>query len=158
MTQASNNIEQSFTKAYAANGFNGTQAYLSVRPKVTYETAATAASVLLKKPEVQEALDLLLTKGDDKNLAKRVATRDHLILETHEIYEKAKGKEQFKTALSAIDQKGRLNRVYDKDVADMTGYATLMQSIQVTQVNVNVLDDTGEAEAINITPVDKIEE
>lgn len=158
MTQASINIEQSFTKAYAANGFNGTQAYLAVRPNVTYETAATAASVLLKKPEVQEALDLLLDKGDDKNLAKRIATRDHLILETHEIKEKAMRKEQYKTALSAIDQKARLNRVYDKGEADMTGYTALMQSIQLTQVNVTVPGGVEDTRVIDVTPVDKTEE
>lgn len=154
MTQATNNTEDSFVKAYVSNGFNGTQAYLSVRPDVTYESAGVAASRLLRDDRLQEKIDCLLDKGDDKNLAQRVATRDHLIRETHEIKEKAMAKEQYKTALSAIDQKGRLNRVYDKESADLTNYTALMQSLQI---NVNVLGDTG-AEVVNVTPVDNSEE
>jgi phage terminase small subunit len=44
--------ERVFALAYLANGFNGTKAYLTMKPDVKSNTAATEAWKLLRKPEI----------------------------------------------------------------------------------------------------------
>ena len=45
-----------FAKAYVENGCNGTKAYQSISPGVTYMTAAVEANAYLKKPKVNEII------------------------------------------------------------------------------------------------------
>lgn len=50
-----------FIHAYDANGGNGTEAYLSIRPKVKRTTAATESHRLLRDPKIAGELEKLAT-------------------------------------------------------------------------------------------------
>lgn len=135
-------IERSFVNTYLSNGFNGTRAYLSIRPRVTYASATVQAANLLGKHSVKQAIE---DKQESKYDAS-VASRGYLIQEAHDIGRKALSRNKHSTALNAVDVKARLNGVYDKGQEDMTNYTTLMQSLVV---NVNVSGDKDQ----NDTPV-----
>lgn len=138
---------KAFIAEYIKNGYNATQAYLSIRPEVSYETAATNAGRLLKNAEVIEALET----RSNRTLNKAIASREHLISEAHDILEAAKQEKQYSTALNAVDLKAKLNKLYDKSEPETEGYIKL---INMLQVNVTVQDNPGN-QAINITPDDK---
>ena len=125
-------FEIAFLNEYQTNGYIGQRAYLAVRPHVKVETAGVEACKLLKLPRVREEL----TTRQDKQLVKSCASRDFLILEADKIGKKAFEKDMYPAALSAVDTKARLNRIYDKDNQDMTQYTNLLQSL-VVNVSVN---------------------
>jgi phage terminase small subunit len=58
-----------FCIEYVFNTNNGTQAYLKINPKVTPETAATAAWRLLRTAEIQKRIDELQTENHDELIA-----------------------------------------------------------------------------------------
>lgn len=53
-------LEKAFPRAYIENNFNGTKAYLALKPHVKPITATIEASNTLSKPNVQQALEALL--------------------------------------------------------------------------------------------------
>lgn len=53
------NTEQLFCEYYVSNGFNGTQAYISVVPDCTYSTARTTAAEWLAKPHIKARVEEL---------------------------------------------------------------------------------------------------
>ena len=142
-------LQQAFIPAYIASGFNATQAYLKIKPSVTYETAMNNSSRLLRDEQVAQALSDQFSNQRDKS----IATRGNLTLEAHEVYEKAWDKELLGTCLSAIELKGKLNRVFTEDVPEMENYKVLMQSLTV-----NVQTNPGnDRPAKDITPLDVVD-
>lgn len=140
-------VQKAFVGEYIKNGYNATQAYLSIRPEVSYKTAQASASQYLSNPIIKQAVE----GATNRTLNKAIATREHLINEAHDILEAAKQEKQYSTALNAVDLKAKLNKLYDKSEPETEGYIKL---INMLQVNVTVQDNPGN-QAINITAVDK---
>ncbi len=130
--------ESDFFLAYINNGKNATRAYAEIKPAVAQSTANVNGSKLLNSTGVQRAL----TDYYDKLQLKSVQTREYLTTEAHEIGQEARGKGELKTALSAVELKGKLNRVFTDDVPEMEGYSVLMQ-----QLVVNIKASPGPARA-----------
>ena len=63
--------EESFIAEYIANGFNGTQAYLKVKPKVKEAVAAASATRFLKKVSVQNAIEDHLKERKEDSIASK---------------------------------------------------------------------------------------
>lgn len=141
-------VHKAFVAEYIKNGYNATQAYLAVRPGVTYTTAATTGAQYLGNPHIKEAID----RQVDKRINKSVASRDHLIQEAHDILGEARADKHYQTALNAVEVKAKLNRLYDKAEPDTDGYIKL---VQMLQVNVTVAQDQPD-NTINITPDDRL--
>jgi hypothetical protein len=55
-SRAARTLERAFVRAYLAQGFNGAQAYQSVRPGVSLAAAYVAASRLLDRPRVEQLI------------------------------------------------------------------------------------------------------
>lgn len=148
--------KRKFVNTYLKNGFNGTQAYLAVSPMVSRETAATMANKYLNLPEVQNEIE----KVQDREFADSVASREYLIKEAHDIGLEARVEKKLNTALQAVEVKGRLNKVFDKENQDMGGYEDLLRTLVVVQGDVNIGggvngstgNGTVEPDYIDITP------
>lgn len=138
-------VEKAIIKEYMGNGFNGKLAYLTVKPNVTARTAETNSSKMLMQPHVQAEIQRI----QDSDFADAVASREYLIKEAHDIGQEARATQKLNTALSAVEAKGRLNRIYDKDNAPMDGYTNLIQTL--VQVNVNT-GNAKESVTINAAP------
>lgn len=124
-------VYRAFVGAYTANGYNAAQAYLSIKPDVSYDTARANGSKLLANTDVQQAIQDKIDKAYDKN----IASRQYLTQEAHDIGIEARSKGQYNPALTAVDLKAKLNRLYDRDTPDLESYTQVMQ--QFIQVNVN---------------------
>ncbi len=133
-----------FIAEYATNGENGLQAYLTVKPSVTPETAKVEASKLLTQPNVRSALQ----REYDRVSATSVATRENLITKANTIHAMAIDAKKLGNALQSIDLMAKMNGVYQDTTDKGHGYMQLIKSISVT-VNNNT---------VNVTkPVDKCE-
>lgn len=55
--------EKAFCQAYIANGKNGTDAWMKVKPKSKYASARSYAAQLLKKPEIRAEIDRLIEEN-----------------------------------------------------------------------------------------------
>jgi hypothetical protein len=119
-----------FIPAFIASGLNGTRAYLKIKPHVSHTTAQVESSKLLSDPMVKD----MLAKRFNKQADKSIASRTYLTTEAHEIGIQARDNGQLGTALSAVELKGKLNRIFTDDVPETEGYKTLMQTLIV---NVN---------------------
>ena len=137
-------LEESFVTEYISNGFNGTQAYLAIRPDVKEESAAPSATRFLKKVTVQNAIDAHHKERKEDS----IASKDYLTKEAHEIGKEARKDKNYGSALSAVKLKGELNQVFKQDT-EQGKYTETMNKIflQINQeVNINKED------AIDITP------
>jgi phage terminase small subunit len=122
--------EELFIAAYIKNGGNGTQAYLEVRPKASWQTAKANASRMLKKPAVISELQKVKSEKQDE----AIASKEYLIKEAHEIGKDAYKKEKHGAALKAVEVKGKLNKVYDEE-PEMQGYIRLHQELNLININ-----------------------
>lgn len=57
-------LEALFPAKYIENGLNGTKTYQAIRPNTPANSAKTEASLILRKPNVQEALQELLAENN----------------------------------------------------------------------------------------------
>jgi hypothetical protein len=121
-----------FAREYLRNGGNGTRAYLVAHPNASIATATTNASAKLRDTHVRQIIDSALERGD----ILAIASREQCVSDAQRLMEKAENKEQFSVAVQALDKKAKLNRLYDREQADTTGHAKLLQALQVN-VNVN---------------------
>jgi phage terminase small subunit len=86
-----NNKHELFIKEWLANGRNATQAYLSVYPNVTRESAGTNGADLLKDPLVKARIEeLTKARYEELNI-----TADHIAQELAEMAFAAKGDPDF---------------------------------------------------------------
>ncbi len=120
-------FQKAFVNEYTSNGFNATRAYLKIRPDKTYESAQATSSILLLNHIVKAAVNNQIDKLNTKN----IASRAYLITEAHGIGTEARSEKQLGVALKAVDQKARLNRLYDTEQPDLMNYQTLIQSLVV---------------------------
>ena len=136
-------VHKAFIAEYLKNGYNGTQAYLKVRPRVSYDTARATGAELLAKSSVKEIVDKHMQELSVNN----IASRQFLIGEAHNTGQQALESKQYKTKLYSIDLKARLNRLYDREQPDLDGYTALLQ-----QITINVGQPTPEKSVIDVTP------
>jgi phage terminase small subunit len=140
---------RAFIAKYLSNGYNGTRAYLAIKPNASYDTARAEASRYLSHHCIQEAIRAHLDKAD----VHAIASRQYLIRQAHEIGEEARAEGQYNPALTSVDLKAKLNKLYDRNEDDMSGYAALVQQLIV--VNPPAPDpDVSTPEPIDITPTD----
>ena len=75
-----NNFPRAFVREYVKNGFNGTQAYLALRPTVTENSAGVLAHRTLRLVKTMEAMaeitDSILTVEETKGLISKYAKDD----------------------------------------------------------------------------------
>jgi phage terminase small subunit len=121
--------DRRFAQEYFRNGHNGARAYLAIHPTVTYDSASTLASKILKKIQVLEYIDSLVDSSELTSIASKRA----LTLDAHEIY-LANRDERPQVALNALQVKARLHRLYDRDPSEPGGYVGLMQQLNVQVV------------------------
>jgi len=124
-------VHAAFVREYVSNGYNGTNAYLKVKPNVGYDSASVTSTRLLSDDRIREAINSLQAKAFDK----AIASRQYLIQQAHEIGEEARSKGQFNPALTSVDLKAKLNKLYERDTPDLESYATIMN--QFVQVNIS---------------------
>lgn len=132
---------------YIANGGNGKAAYMTVRPTASPSTASVNSCVILKRDEVQAYLE----ERQSTITKKSIADKDFLIQEAHDIGLEAREAGKLNTALTAVDTKAKLNRVYDKEGDSQADYSKLIQTL-VIQGDVNVYNDKENKKEIDITP------
>ena len=137
-------LEESFVPEYISNGFNGTQAYLAIKPDVKEESDAASATRFLKKVSVQNAIDAHHKERKEDS----IASKDYLTKEAHDIGKEAREDKSYGAALNAVKLKGELNQVFKEDT-EAGKYTETMTNIfmQINQeVNIN------KEEAIDVTP------
>jgi hypothetical protein len=66
-----NELEERFLNHYLNNGFNATQAYISIKPKASYETAKTEGNLMAKKPQVVMGIEKRLAEERQKEEIKK---------------------------------------------------------------------------------------
>ena len=142
-------VEKAIIKEYISNGFIGKLAYLTVKPNVSAKTAESESSRLLAQSHIQTEI----ARIQDSEFADAVASREYLIKEAHEIGQEARKADKLNTALSAVEAKGRLNQVYDKDNVPMDGYTNLIQTLVQVNVQHNVTTcSDNDNNTVDITP------
>ena len=122
-----------FIAEYLKNGFNGTQAYLTIKPQNTLLTAQVESCKLLKTPKVKSLLQRERALVDATSLA----TREVLIVEAHEAREMAKATKNVGGMNQSTELKGKLSGVFQQDSDTGKGYMNLIKSISVTINNDN---------------------
>ncbi len=139
-------LEELFVSEYISNGFNGTQAYLKVRPDVKEESAAVSSARWLDKVTVKNAIDARLDMRKEEANGS-IASKDYLTKEAHEIGKEAREDKSYGAALNAVDLKAKLNQVCKEDT-EQGKYTNTMTNIfmQINQVNKK------SEEAIDVTP------
>lgn len=142
LSMKTTHTEELFVAEYLKNGQNGSRAYLSIKPNVSSRSARVSAHRLLKKPQVIELINNAVTKRYDES----IASKEYLTEEAHSIGKDAFKKGKHGSALQAVELKGKLNKVFDKDAPEMDGY---IKFIQAVMVNVNTTND---GEVIDVTP------
>ena len=120
-------IEKYFISEYLKNGQNGTEAYLAIKTNVSRRSAAVCANRLLKKASVISEIEKTL----DKKLEDSIASRSYLINEADEIGKEARDNGNYGSAIKAVEVKGKLNRVYDKEESDLRDYYKVLQLLNV---------------------------
>jgi hypothetical protein len=139
-------IDQAFLDNYIKNGYDGTNAYLTIKPNVTRASASVLAHRLLKRDDIKAALDIKQTESAQS----AIASRDYLIQEAHEIGMEARTAGKLNTALTAVETKGKLNRVYDRESDNPADYGKLIQTL-VIQGDMNVYNEPNDTKTIDIT-------
>ena len=134
-------LEQSFLSAYVSNGFNGTQAYLQVKPETPYPSATVRASEIVARRNVQEALQIQI---DEKAEGNKLSDRHYLAAEAWQCVQGAKQIQEYRTAIAGIDVIGKLHRLYDRDAPDLGQYTQILQQLNVS---VTVAAEAPQAEA-----------
>jgi hypothetical protein len=140
-------IHRAIADNYLGQGCTMMQAYLNIKPDVTPGSAKALASKLFKRDDVQA----YITDKQDKITVDSIASRTYLIKEAHDIGKEAREAGKLNTALTAVETKGKLNRVYDTDADSPADYTKLIQAL-VIQGDVNIYNDKGNTETIDITP------
>lgn len=130
---------KAFVYAYVANGFNALQAYLKVKPHVSIETARSEGSQWAMKPDVKAAVNECLDVG----FVQRIASRQYLIQQAHDVGEEARSKGQYNPALTSIDLKAKLSKLYDRDTPDIETYNQVINQFYAPiQVNIDTTSPT----------------
>ena len=160
--------ESRFVREYRKPGSNKTKAYLKVNPDVTRGSASTLGGRMLKKVEVQKAIE----RAEDREDCKDVGSRAYLLQEAHEVGLAASQDGQHRTRIAAIDTKAKLSGAYSQDAPDLEGYGKLLQGLfKGATINVNTpqtsedehgevievegMDDMGGAGAGQSDPTDR---
>ena len=110
--------EELFVAEYLKNRQNGTKAYLAIKPDSSPRAASVSATRLLKMSAVIEAIQNMINKKSDES----IASREYLINDADEIGKEAREKGAYGSALTAVEIKWKLNRLFErieKRVRDM---------------------------------------
>jgi phage terminase small subunit len=133
-----------FVAEYISNGGNGKQAYMTVRPKASQQTAKVNACKMLKRPAVKKALQEVKSKKMDE----AIASQEYLINEAHKIGKDAYKKDKHGAALKAVETKAKLNHVFDDKESDITNWYAVINRYDLRVINPN---EEKEVEAIDVT-------
>jgi phage terminase small subunit len=136
--------EEMFVAEYISNGGNGKQAYMTVRPKASQQTAKVNACKMLKRPAVKKALQEVKSKKMDE----AIASQEYLINEAHKIGKDAYKKDKHGAALKAVETKAKLNHVFDDKESDITNWYAVINRYDLRVINPN---EEKEVEAIDVT-------
>jgi len=124
--------EAALVTAYKAFNYNGTKAWLAVKPTSKYNAARASAARLLKKPEIQAALQEL-----NQDVNKTIAyTKKELHKDTSRIMKLAEEEKQLSAAVKCVELKARTERLFDDDTDDSSKYTMFIQ--QITNNNINI--------------------
>ena len=125
--------EKNFIEEYRRNGGKATEAYQTIRPDIERRSASVIACRMLKRPEVQEALQVK-AESESASFGKLKKRR---IKEFLEIKDMAIEKERLGTAVQALDKVCNIEGHYlhDDSESDETKYKNFIQKITVNQDN-----------------------
>ncbi len=119
-----NDAEQRFLNFYINNGFNATQAYISIRPNITYDTAKNEGNLMTKRPNVEKEIERHLIEERKKEEIKKSEIVSKLktlmdecindadrtnLLKTIDILNKMGGHYQQKIDITSKDEKITIN-------------------------------------------------
>ena len=145
-------LHTAFVQEYLANGFNGQQAYLKIKPNVTAKTANQQGYLLPNRPDIQEYIQ----DHQEKNHVKTISSRDYLITKANRIGETAEQTAKLDTALKSVDQVAKLAGIYTTEAQPMEGYADLLKTLVIVNGNVNVnAQQQTESQVIEVQPIDE---
>lgn len=138
-------IHRAVADRYISNGGNKSLAYRDIKPDVSRGSSQVLACRLFKLPEVIEYLEnkqaLITTEA--------LASRDFLIEEAHEIGLEAREAGKLNTALTAVEAKAKLNKVYDSDTGGADSYSKVIQALTING-DVNIYQDKDKT--IDVSP------
>jgi hypothetical protein len=143
-------VQDAFCKEYLNNGFNATQAYLTVKPNVTNRSAGVNASKLLGKYEVQKHLQQLQHKSIATS-PNPLPAREEMVQKAFEATEMARELEKPDSMIRGYDYISRVSGHFNDKESDPKQYAEVINNF--TNININqgtnsVSDDT---DAIDIS-------
>jgi phage terminase small subunit len=125
-----NQRQKAFVREYIKTGI-AYKSYMKAFGIDNQKSADTLAGRLLRKVEVEQAIEAFNNKQDDISVAEKA----FLIREAHETGEKALKDKLYGVKLNSIDLKAKLNQVYTSD-ADQGKYASAITNI-ITQINIS---------------------
>ena len=152
-------VELSFCNYYLSNGFNGTQAYLSVKPHVTYDSATVTSSRLLGLARVQDYIHSQVNKRSGTSSANIATIEDAMTTATRIM----RATEQDKPLISLAAVKEIRAYHKDNEQAPMDKYIEAMSKLMIKPVQVNVQVNQGDStvkvmagdETVDIEPVNE---
>ena len=130
MPKELNNMEKAFVKAYIENSFNGTRAYLSLKPETKPESAGVMATRMLRKVKVKEEIDRILERGEPNNQF----TREKILGRFEHLGSLAEKEKQYTASIHANREVAKISGLYDQN-SDDSGYIALIQKITNIQIN-----------------------
>lgn len=119
-----------FVSEYFKNGQNGAAAYAIAKPSISPASAKVQACKLLKRPEIQSAIEERMTAYRETSAVAEVITRDQLTKDARRLMQKAEESGNFQAALKSVDTVAKLHSLYTPDKeAGMKGYLTLVNQL-----------------------------
>jgi len=125
-----NNMEKAFVRAYIENSFNGTRAYLSLKPETKPESAGVMATRMLRKVKVKEEIDRILERGEPNNQF----TREKILGRFEHLGSLAEKEKQYTASIHANREIAKIAGLYEQD-SNGDGYIRLIQQITNIQIN-----------------------
>ncbi len=144
-------FDSTFSQLYVNNGFNGTKAYLTIKPNTNYQVAAVQATRLLKKDSVICEVSRLKSELVVNN----AHSKPELLKRAHNYEIRAANKDKLDISLKSIDLQAKISGHYNTDTGDNDQFDKIIAACQVN-VTVNTNDKQTEncQEDIEITVKD----
>ncbi|MBF0291314.1 MAG: hypothetical protein HQK86_04075 [Nitrospinae bacterium] len=126
---------------YFRNGQNGAAAYAIAKPGVKPGAAKVGACNLLKRPEIQSAIQERMATYRETSAVAEAITRDQLTKDARRLMEKAEEAGNYQAALKSVDTQAKLYGFYEtNDAKGYEGYLNLIKKLSVVKIdNVNLL-------------------
>jgi len=147
-----NNMEKAFVRAYIENSFNGTRAYLSLKPETKPESAGVMATRMLRKVKVKEEIDRILERGESNNKF----TREKILGRFDHLGSLAEKEKQYTASIHANREIAKIEGLYEQNSGE-DGYFRLIQqitNIKADNVQINSGKNEKKADVVDLSSED----